>query len=142
MNESPCSRNTSASFRAFFIIRQSFPPVILWCCVLLLLLLSLPYFVVLCSFVVVVVTAIFCGVVFFCCCCCHCHILWCCVLLLLLLSLPYSAANSCSNLDSSCVMTKNNLSSTFSFWVIPTIPTISHTVSSFLAQSLDREILK
>ena len=70
MNGSPCSRNTSVSFRAFFIIRDSFPPVILWCCVLLSL-----------------------------------------------LSLPYSAANSCSNLDSSCVMTKKNLSSAFSFWL-------------------------
>ena len=42
MNGSPCSRNTSVSFRAFFIIRESFPPVISWCCVLLSLL-SLPY---------------------------------------------------------------------------------------------------
>ena len=73
MNGSPCSRNTSASFRAFFIIRDSFPPVILWCCVILLLLLSLSY--------------------------------------------SYMSANSCSNLDSSGVMTKNNLSSAFSFWL-------------------------
>ena len=48
MNGSPCSRNTSVSFRAFFIIRDSFPSVILS----------------LCSFVVV-----------FFCRCCRCHIL-------------------------------------------------------------------
>ena len=49
----------SVCFRAFNIIRDSFPPVILWSCVLLSV-----------------------------------------------KSLPYSAANSCSNLDSSCVMSK------------------------------------
>ncbi len=48
------------------------------------------------------------GVVFFCR-CCHCR--------------TYSAANSCSNLDSSGAMMKN-LSNAFPFWVIPTIPTI------------------
>ena len=39
---SPCSRNTYVSFRAVFIIRESFPPVMSRCCVLLSLV-SLPY---------------------------------------------------------------------------------------------------
>ena len=69
MNGLPCSRNTPVSFRAFFIIQESFSPVILSCCV---------------------------------------H--------LSLLSLPYSAANSCSNLDSSGAMRKE-LASAFSFSV-------------------------
>ena len=43
VNGSPCLRNTSVSFRTFFIIRESFPPVIWWCCVLLSLL-SLSYY--------------------------------------------------------------------------------------------------